>query len=406
MSLPHESSSLPLADKPRVQMFKALTGIRAVAAVWVVVGHFAPQLRELFPVMWNCLPFTSCGFLGVDMFFVLSGFILAHNYFDEFRSVRLGSYGRFLWVRLARLYPVHLVCLFLLLGGLLAGQKAGMNFNMPQRLGSIDFVRNLLLIHAWGFADDTSWNGPAWSISAEWFAYLLFPLLTVAIVRLRSVAVAVLLSAGLYGLLLYCFKQWGTTETTMANTLALLRVGTQFTVGCLLYRVYTRVSHNPLAWELVAWGMVAALLAYVLTWPAHLYPSLAPAPLLAVLILALASAGGPISKGLSRPTMIFWGEVSYALYMTHDLVRMALNKLLNTGRFVDSSLSVRLAVLLVYAACIAAMAVLMYFIVERPARRWMRSVIGRGKPVDEAKLPTLETNASATQGEVPVTALG
>ena len=80
---------------------RPLTSLRFFAAMWVVAFHYWPNLSSVMP------PLVAKGYLGVELFFVLSGFILCHVYLD---SVADGGfrYGSFLWARLARIYPLHL----------------------------------------------------------------------------------------------------------------------------------------------------------------------------------------------------------------------------------------------------------------------------------------------------------
>ena len=94
---------------------KALTGLRIIAAVWVVLFHFRPLLSDASPGFRDALtPVLNCGAQGVDLFFILSGFVLTWNYLDRMG----GSWStratlHFLWLRLARVWPVYLVTLHL-----------------------------------------------------------------------------------------------------------------------------------------------------------------------------------------------------------------------------------------------------------------------------------------------------
>lgn len=365
----------PTANPSAKVLIAPLTGVRAVAATWVVVGHFSLALAALFPSFGSLNWLWHSGYLGVDLFFVLSGFILAHNYLHAFPTITPGGYARFLWLRVARMYPVHLFTLLLLLAGITAGGWLGLRLNMPGRMGVSDLVRNLFMVHAWGFSPDVSWNGPAWSISAEWFAYLLFPVVALLVCRIRTVRAAWTGVALMYGMLLGYFGATGYSITTLSNDGALVRVITQFIAGCLLYRIYRSGWAERLAWHWVSAALVGGVVAFVWICPPAQGLSLYPAPLLAVLVLALARSRGGVSRLLSSRTMVFWGEASYALYMTHDIVRMVLGKLLPAAKFIDRSLAVRGGVTLAYAIAIAASAVATYLIVEKPARAWMRSLV-------------------------------
>ncbi len=168
---------------------KALTGLRFVAAAWVVLFHFRPMLREASPGLFDALaPVLNCGAQGVDLFFILSGFVLTWNYLDRMGpsfSVRASLH--FLWLRLARVWPVYLVTLHLAALWIIFTLYVG---HVPSKavdqLTAVSYVRQLLLVQLWfqPYFDFSSWDGPAWSISAEWLAYLLFAPLVLVIFRI------------------------------------------------------------------------------------------------------------------------------------------------------------------------------------------------------------------------------
>ncbi|MBW8882454.1 MAG: acyltransferase, partial [Asticcacaulis sp.] len=163
--------------------------------MWVVSFHFWPNIGKAMPAV------IAKGYLGVELFFVLSGFILSHVYLEAFRTGRF-SYRDFLWARLARIYPLHLaitaglglLILALAVAGVHAGDKLVVWSSLPAQL---------TLTQAWGLAPHGGWNHPSWSISAEWFAYLTFPAFAMAALGLwrrprLAFALAVALLVGLY----------------------------------------------------------------------------------------------------------------------------------------------------------------------------------------------------------------
>src|ERR1700689_3978582 len=168
---------------------KALTGLRIVAAVWVVLFHFRPLLRDAAPGFRDALaPVLNCGAQGVDLFFILSGFVLTWNYLDRMGwSWSTRATLHFLWLRLARVWPVYLVTQHLAALWVIFTLHVG---HVPSqeiyRFPAISYVRQVLLVQLWfqPFFDNSSWDGPAWSISAEWLAYLLFGLLVLVIFRM------------------------------------------------------------------------------------------------------------------------------------------------------------------------------------------------------------------------------
>src|SRR3569832_1237739 len=156
---------------------KPLTSMRFFAAMWVVLYHYWPNLDPHTPAL------VSKGYLGVELFFVLSGFILCHVYLQGAGEGRF-KYGSFPWARLARVYPLHLATL-LGVGAMAVGAAAvGIQHHNDIANWSV-LPANLLLVHAWGFAKAAAWNHPSWSISAEWFAYLTFPAFAWIAWRLR-----------------------------------------------------------------------------------------------------------------------------------------------------------------------------------------------------------------------------
>lgn len=162
----------------------ALTGIRFVAAAWVVLFHIQLFNDGAFGPLE---PFVRQGDLGVDLFFLLSGFVLAHNYLDHLGpSPSIPDAGRFLWARLSRIWPLYMVAI-LLGGALLAIRQGafGTTPKVPLTLGK--FLEQVVMIQQWRAYDVpySSWTGPAWSISAEWLAYLCFPVLAILVWRLQ-----------------------------------------------------------------------------------------------------------------------------------------------------------------------------------------------------------------------------
>ena len=117
--------------------------------------------------------------LAVDFFFILSGFILAHVYGREFSSGR-ASWKDFLIARFARIYPAHLTIMILFLVYISVFGSIGFNYNLD-RYRVDTFIEHILLIDAWGVSNTLSWNYPSWSISAEFFAYFLFPILVIRV---------------------------------------------------------------------------------------------------------------------------------------------------------------------------------------------------------------------------------
>jgi peptidoglycan/LPS O-acetylase OafA/YrhL len=154
----------------------SLTPMRGIAALIVVLYHVR-------------LAAFAQGYLAVDFFFVLSGFVLLHVYGSEF-GVSLHRAGTYLWSRLCRIYPVHALVTLCLVPHL--GTAPGFS-------GS-DLVTCLLLSQV--MLTHTAFNDLAWSVSAEWYAYLAFPVLTWVVARLdpRGMAIAAVAAAAFWAI--------------------------------------------------------------------------------------------------------------------------------------------------------------------------------------------------------------
>jgi peptidoglycan/LPS O-acetylase OafA/YrhL len=161
-------------------------------------AQFLLRDRSVFPNL-DITPhryFVSKGYLAVDMFFVLSGFVMAHVYRRAFSEGATEHYRSFLMARIARLYPLHIFILLLFvataavsqfMAGLATGSFESIPLTGPRSLGAI--IANIFMLQGLS-AGQLSWNYPTWSISVEFMAYLAFPFALPAIARApRSIKV-------------------------------------------------------------------------------------------------------------------------------------------------------------------------------------------------------------------------
>src|SRR5512139_3545163 len=177
-------------SRVRTGEIRALSGLRIVAAVWVVLFHFRPLLEQAMPGFRSALaPVLNCGAQGVDLFFMLSGFVLTWNYLDRMgESWSWRATLHFLWLRLARVWPVYLVTMHLAALWMIFTLHVGhIPSPVADQLTATNYIRQALMVQLWfvPFFDGSSWDGPAWSISAEWLAYLLFGVVVLVVFRMR-----------------------------------------------------------------------------------------------------------------------------------------------------------------------------------------------------------------------------
>jgi peptidoglycan/LPS O-acetylase OafA/YrhL len=261
----------------------------------------------------------------VDFFFVLSGFVIAASYGG---MASIADWLRFLRRRIARLYPLHIATMLVFVALAIAVGKGWMRANHPDVLSFDTLADNLLMTQAWGQASHLSFNGVSWSISAEWFCYLLFPVLLFAARRMPagvSLALAVGFVAAMSALRgAYGLRPW--IEATFDY--GAMRALPSFFAGIVLAQLVGRCPNVfRMSWAGI-YGLFLLSLAVL-----HLgLPGEVAIVLLALLVACAAATerADPDSAMTSR-LMGHLGDASYSLYMLHIIaaipVLFALRKL-------------------------------------------------------------------------------
>ncbi|MBQ1561233.1 MULTISPECIES: acyltransferase [unclassified Caulobacter] len=279
-------------------------------------------------------------------------------------STTAPSFGR-AW----RVYPVHLVTLAATIAIWLAALKLGVRFD-PQAFDPRMLPQHLLLVHAWGTTPTVQWNFPSWSISAEWFAYLGFPVAAIASVSLRRwPRLFVLAVLALFVAMFLTAQGRGVLFTDMSAQIGALRIIPAFLMGAALHRLGSSLS---LPAGMAGFGALAATVWVAIAANLRL-SDLYIWPGLAMLIFCLAETSKAAKPGaMSAPALVYLGEVSYSLYMVHlpaDIVYFhALERLAPDL----SGAGIALAWAGAFVACQLA-AMVAYHLVERPARNWLRA---------------------------------
>lgn len=345
----------------------SLTVLRFAAAAWVLTYHFRGHLD----LGLEANPVIAAGWLGVDLFFVLSGFILTHVYLEAAQAKRFDAVG-FLWARLARVYPLHLATLAAMGALFVLAQLVGRPVGEPAAFNPADIPAHLTLTHAWGVTAQVGWNFPSWSISAEWAAYLAFPallVLTAPFARRPLVLVVLalaLLAAATQGLPALYEQPW----SNLTAQGGVWRILPLFLLGLAVRRVAARHALTRADADGLSIGMAGALAVCVLAeGPAADALALVTLPFL---IYALAQRDRT-ARTPAKP-WLFLGEASYALYMTHLLVDIvAFTALGAIGLDVEDAAWLRaLALVGVMGACLG-VASLSYLMIEKPARGFLRA---------------------------------
>ncbi|KRE53936.1 acyltransferase [Phycicoccus sp. Soil748] len=354
-----DRAATPAARPRRRPPLPALTGLRALAALWVVLFHYRTDLEALAPWLAPFHRLLGAGYLGVDLFFPLSGFVLAYNYADVLRSFSWRSTRAFVQNRFARVWPVHVVTLHVDLAMAVAAGTLGVGEGGHRRTVEA-YVQNLFMVHNW-WNDRPSFNGPAWSISSEWFAYLLSPLLFLAVGRVRRARVLVLLAALAYAAMLTTYALFALPNGNLEH-LFFVRIMGEFLGGAFLCLAWVRGGFSVRRLlPLFPLGLVAVALV-----PAASSGDYWLAPVLGLSVAALAASSGWATRWLSTSWMVAAGEASYCLYMTHYLLQPLVRGLREWGDGAWWSAALALAAIV---AALGAAAWLLHIAVERPARR-------------------------------------
>lgn len=340
----------------------ALTGIRGIAAWLVVIYHTRWSLTAIWPA--EVIAVFAKGYLAVDLFFMLSGFVIFYNYADRLSSGDGAQVRQFLWRRFARVWPLHgfmLAAYMAFVGVLLATGRD----TAPYPLA--DLPLNLILVQNWGFTDELSWNHPAWSISTEAAAYLLFPLVAAALPWKQLAPRALLLRAGvlIVGLhlafVLAGHSELGKDIAQMGIWRCLFGFALGMVLCALWQQLRDRAGLAPKAGA-VALGLIVA--GFALGLPEALF---VPAAFFAGLLALATGRGWPIRFLSSRP-LLYLGEISYSTYLGHYLL-WTVWKI----AFVDDSMQLGGVSLAGFLATVFASSALLYHRVEKPAQLWLNA---------------------------------
>ncbi|CCQ89990.1 putative O-acyltransferase, transmembrane [Nitrospina gracilis 3/211] len=371
-------ASPPAAAAPAVARFWALDVLRGLAALGVVVWHyrhftpFAPSLETERPFNAPLLFFYNSGFVMVDLFFCLSGFIFFWKYAESIQRREI-DFKKFLYLRWTRLYPLHLTTLlFVAIAQFLIHSNHNAAF-VYQFNDVRHFVLNLFMVSQWGLEEGLSFNGPAWSISVEMFLYIAFFGVVFAFGR-RNALAAVLLAA--LGWFLYAnYYDWIILKATIGEGLV------SFFMGGFAYKVYNAVTRDngprvPAALALSATGMLAFWgIVYFLTyhpgpWAAALgnwfFWTVVLGFPVTVLFLGLVDYSKRAEAVFRK--LAFLGDISYAVYLLHFPVQLLFFFAGQKGAIDFTSP----AIFLLYVGGTVGIAWLVYHGFEVPARRFLR----------------------------------
>lgn len=339
----------------RTAHIQNLTGLRGFAALSVLLLHI--RYGDLANAYGHFAFLFKTRGLGVDVFFILSGFILAYVHGKDFEShIRPKEAIKFWVARLARIYPVHVFMLFVT-AFILPMHRL---YEWSPADTALTFYANLFLVHSWGVTSDLTFNQPSWSISCEWAAYLTFPFLAYLTRGWKKISFTLLLiSLAIYAPFLQ--------PNMLANGIWTIKCITYFVAGYCAYQVCHDLPDSRY-WRVT--GIAIAPLILLTFWMTSLqyYFDIA-FPFLVIVMIASLFRAGPIWL-YANPVSVYLGKISFSLYMCHIMVLFVERKM-----FGILSLKYEIPLILF-------LSIMIYHLIEEPARKAIR-LISEGRQRDQ-----------------------
>jgi len=377
----------------KLHRFYALDGLRGICALSVVIFHMhvAGTFTEL--------PFFRHAQLFVEFFFVLSGFVLTHTYGSRINL----EFKNFLISRTFRLFPLHLfmLAIFIVLElAKLAAYKKGIQFNDIPFTGVnsvLQILPNLLLIQSWTHATEfLSFNYPAWSISVEYYMYVIFGLIILYIFSYRKI---VWLFISLVAFTLIYAKSTIFTGPSLSGLSC-------FFAGALTYLLFDsfREKISLLFWQVTLLEIFLTLLVIAAITLDFNHKEIICSFLFCVVVIVFALDQGIISAVLKRNFFESLGKLSYSIYLTHAAIVfvvissfIAAQKLLGTPfssmiggvRMIDTGSDVlNNVVVLLTLGVVILFSMLTYRMIEMKGQQYGKKLIVRQKSKPPAVKPT------------------
>jgi len=362
-----------------------LHALRGIAALMVVIFHFDAIVMSLNFSHGSSI--IHKGYLMVDLFFMLSGFIILHVY-GEFFSKQLTwkYYFSFLKARLARIYPLHVFTLMILIFIFYASINSYMLGDMSDSIHDPAAIpSHLLLLQSFGTQTIFTWNITSWSISAEWFAYLLFPVFAILLGRYKNYTNVFIgiLAIIIYLAIFYYLPRKAFTgnivdikDINVSYDWGFLRGLAGFMTGMIAYRVYQNTKLISLLSKDVFGILIIIMLLIALSMNIN---DLIYLPLFMMLLLSLVSNTQLLHSICKLKAFQFIGKISYSIYMIHYiLILCVLLPALDLMRFnytgpgsLNPPINVGISLCGIFLLVVVLFSSLSYDFIERPFRNWI-----------------------------------
>jgi peptidoglycan/LPS O-acetylase OafA/YrhL len=373
-----------------------LTPMRGIAALLTVIFHI-----DLFTggslVHASASHILNRMYLMVDFFFILSGFIMCYVYGDRFtRKVRKTDFKKFMVARFSRVYPLHLSMLVFTIVILFLFAKLGVPKDPILQVdnNAYSVLTNLLLLHSMNFHNWFTWVHASWSISTEWWAYMIFPFLVAPFFKLKSTGrllVCILCFLGYFCIMFFIipiitvprelsFITFNRSDWTInvAYQYGFVRCLCGFVLGMMMYHAY----RDQWGKSLLANGWTLGLITIAAFTCMHFnLPDIITVVFFPFILLSGAYGSECINRIFSSRPLQRLGDWSFSIYLVHQPILIVVFNtisLLNPpadpnqqppvpGLLVGWSMALAMIALILFASYLT------FMFIENPARRWLNT---------------------------------
>ncbi len=356
-------------------MLKSLTSLRFVFALMVFLSHatFVTDAQSFF---FQQRQWLKQGFVGVNFFFILSGFILSYTYFEKINTIKSFQWRRFYLKRFAKIFPSFWFSL------LLSVFFAAALWQHPNNIKIL--FANLFLIQAWLPDSYYQWflNPPAWSLSVEVFFYLLFPFFILLVKKTSefSFSLSVCALIGIQGIATYYFNEWALPKFwfylfPISNLIL-------FLTGILLFLITRNMKSTIMYKYATELELISLLLFGLAIWISPVIPDTFKfigyyLPFAALVVFIFSFQKGVISYLLSQSIPVYLGKISFQFYLLHFL---SIWFWCDMDFLYFRSLSQNTIVILSFLSTIAASSIT-YHTIELPLQKLFKTPTGKASPM-------------------------
>ena len=382
-----------MTDKPL--NIPTLTPLRGIAALMVAVFHFDGVVANFVNQQQSML-IAKC-YLMVDLFFIMSGFIILHVYGDKFSvSINKAGFLKFIGARFARIYPLHFFTLLIWVALFYALNQPPSPINNPMAIPT-----HLLLLHSFGIHNIFTWNVPSWSISAEWWAYIIFPMLAIFIARFKNIAIITLsiFSMMAYIAIMYFLPRVNifVPDLPVPHNLDVtynygyLRGIAGFIAGMICYLAFEQQKiNNYLRRDLISF-LIIIITIILFHFGVN---DLLLIPCFMLLVISIAANQGVIYKIFQFKPLQYLGDISYSIYLVHVLLMFyfAVPIIERFGYVYKGPGSLKMPFItgfgfcIVYIVAVILLSTISFYTIEKPCRDWLNKKFKKAKSISQENL--------------------